>query len=240
MGFSLCWFLFLQSMDSRASGLQELLHIKSIVRAHQFSSSEACEFFPDQGSWHSGASLVAQMVKNLPTMLNTQVRPLDREDPLEKGMATHSNILAWRIPCTEEPDRLQSMGSQRDMTEQLTLSFKRVGEGDRGRDGWMASLFQWTLTWSNCRRWWGTGRPGMLQSMRSQTVRHDLATEQQQSGQSPMLACNLRLSVYTNKGQNLKIVISLNIAQKGLIGCLWFLLWVGDTWFASWNLRLAI
>ena len=127
-----------------------------------------------------------------------------------------------------------------DMTEQLTLSFKRVEEGGRGWDGWMAPLFQWTWTWSNCRRWWGTGRPGMLQSMRLQTVRHDLATEQQQSGQSPLLACNLRLNVYTNKGQNLKIVISLNIAQKGLIGCLWFLLSVGDTWFASWNLRLAI
>ena len=57
-------------------------------------------------------SLVAQMVKNLPTMQETQVQSLAREDLLEKGMATHSSILAWRIPWTEEPGRLQSMGSQ--------------------------------------------------------------------------------------------------------------------------------
>jgi len=50
-----------------------------------------------------GASLVAEMVKNLPTMHETWVRSLSREDPLEKGMATHSNILIWRIPLTEEP-----------------------------------------------------------------------------------------------------------------------------------------
>ena len=52
-------------------------------------------------------------VKNPPAMQETQVRSLGREDPLEKGMATHSSILAWRIPCTEEPGRLQSMRSQR-------------------------------------------------------------------------------------------------------------------------------
>ena len=60
-----------------------------------------------------GASLVAQMVKNLPAVQETWVRSLGREDPLEKGMSTHSNILAWRIPWTEEPGGLQSMGSQR-------------------------------------------------------------------------------------------------------------------------------
>ena len=58
-------------------------------------------------------SLVAQMVKCLPTMQETQVQSLGREDPLEKEMATHSSILAWKIPWTEEPGRLQSMGSQR-------------------------------------------------------------------------------------------------------------------------------
>ena len=60
-----------------------------------------------------GASLVAQMVKNLPAMQETQVGYLGGEDPLEKGMATHSSILAWRIPWTEEAGRLQSMGLQR-------------------------------------------------------------------------------------------------------------------------------
>ena len=58
-------------------------------------------------------SLVAQMVKSLPAMWETQVRSLDWEEPLEKEMATHSSILAWRIPWIEEPGMLQSMGSQR-------------------------------------------------------------------------------------------------------------------------------
>ena len=53
------------------------------------------------------------MVKRLPTMQKTWVRSLGWEDPLEKEMATHSSVLAWKIPWTEEPGRLQSMGSQR-------------------------------------------------------------------------------------------------------------------------------
>ena len=59
------------------------------------------------------ASLVAQMVKNLPAMQETQVQSLGQEDPLQKGMATHSSILAWKVPWTEKPGRLQPMGSQR-------------------------------------------------------------------------------------------------------------------------------
>ena len=58
------------------------------------------------------ASLLAQMVRNLPTVQGPTVRPLDWEDPLEKGMATHSSILARRAPWTEEPGGLQFMGSQ--------------------------------------------------------------------------------------------------------------------------------
>ena len=57
--------------------------------------------------------LVAQMVKNLPAMQETWVRSLSQEDPLEKEMATHSGTLAWKIPWTKNPGRLQSMGSQR-------------------------------------------------------------------------------------------------------------------------------
>ena len=53
------------------------------------------------------------MVKRLSTMQETQVQSLGQEDPLEKGMATHSSTLAWKIPWTEEPGGLQSMGSQR-------------------------------------------------------------------------------------------------------------------------------
>ena len=59
------------------------------------------------------ASLVAQTVKHLPAMQETWIRSLVWEDPLEKEMATHSSTLAWKIPWTEEPCRLQSMGLQR-------------------------------------------------------------------------------------------------------------------------------
>ena len=57
-------------------------------------------------------SLVVQTVKRLPTMWKTRVQSLDQEDLLEKEMVTHSSILAWKIPWTEEPGRLQSMGSK--------------------------------------------------------------------------------------------------------------------------------
>jgi len=60
-----------------------------------------------------GASLVARTVKNLPAMHKTPVPSLGQVDPLEKEIATHSSILAWKIPWTEEPGGLQSMGSQR-------------------------------------------------------------------------------------------------------------------------------
>ena len=59
-----------------------------------------------------GGSLVAQRLKCLPTMQETRVRSLGQEELLEKEMATHSSTLAWKIPWTEDPGRLQSMGSQ--------------------------------------------------------------------------------------------------------------------------------
>ena len=67
----------------------------------------------NQPSTRDWASLVAQMGKNLPAMQYTQFRSLGREDPLEKGMATRSRILAWRLLWTEEPGGLLPMGSQR-------------------------------------------------------------------------------------------------------------------------------
>ena len=63
-----------------------------------------------------GASLIAQTVKNVPEMTETRPQSLGWEDPLEKGMATHSSILAWRIPWTEESGGIQSMGSQESDT----------------------------------------------------------------------------------------------------------------------------
>ena len=86
-------------------------------------------------SW-AGASLVAQMVKNPPAVQETQVQCLDQEDLLEKEMATHSSILAWEIPWTEKPGRLQSMRSQRVghdwTTEQLNSKAMSVWARCRG------------------------------------------------------------------------------------------------------------
>ena len=79
------------------------------------------------------ASQVAQAAKNLPAMQETCARCLDQEELLEKGMATHSSILAWRIPWTEEPGGLQSMGRKElNMTEQLTLYFHRQCNARKG------------------------------------------------------------------------------------------------------------
>ena len=84
------------------------------------------------GAPKSLASLVAQRLKHLPGMRETQVRSLGQEDPLEKEMATHSSTLAWRIPWTEEPGRLQSMGSRRvghDWATSLSLFTKITADG---------------------------------------------------------------------------------------------------------------
>ena len=79
------------------------------------------------------ASLVAQRVKHLPVMGETQVRSLGQEDALEKEMATHSSTLAWRIPWTEEPGGLQSTGSQRVRHDWATSLHELVW---RGLPGW--------------------------------------------------------------------------------------------------------
>ena len=75
------------------------------------SRNKNLAYKPGLGGW--GHSLVAWMVKNLPAVWETQLQPLDQEDPLEKGMASHSIILAWRIPWTEEPGSLQFVGLQK-------------------------------------------------------------------------------------------------------------------------------
>ena len=97
-------------------------------------------------------------------MWETGIRSLGQEDPLEKKMATHSSILAWKIPWTEEPGGLQSMGSLRvDMTERLHFHFSLscIGEGN----GNPPSVLAWRIP--------GTGEPGRLPSMVSHRVRHD-------------------------------------------------------------------
>ena len=78
-----------------------------------FSFSFFLSFFFFYHLLYARSSWVAQTVKRLSTMWETWVRSLGREDPLEKEMAIHSSTIAWKIPWTEEPGRLQSMGSQR-------------------------------------------------------------------------------------------------------------------------------
>ena len=101
------------------------------------------------------------MVKNLPAMQETQVQPLGWEDPPEKEMATHSGTLAWKIPWTEEPGRLQSMGSQRvrhDWATSLTLPGKSQGVSslpplrDPPFEKILISLFVW-LHWVLVMAW---------------------------------------------------------------------------------------
>ena len=114
----------------------QALHTQaSVAVALECSCSTTCRTFPNQGLnscplhwltdsyplYHQGSpkgfkvcsSHLAQRIKHLPAMQETRVRSLGWEDPLEKEMATHSSILAWRIPWTEEPGGLQSTGSQR-------------------------------------------------------------------------------------------------------------------------------
>ena len=82
------------------------------------------------------ASLVAQMLNNPRAVLETWVRSLDWEDPLEEGMATHSSILAWRIPWTEEPGRPQSIGLQKSQTQ---LSDKYTHRWETGGSSYQAT-----------------------------------------------------------------------------------------------------
>ena len=81
----------------------------SLVGCHLWSCTES----DTTEATEQQQQLVAQTVKNLPAMQETWVQSLDWEDPLEKGIASHSSVLAWRIPWTEEPGGLQSMASQR-------------------------------------------------------------------------------------------------------------------------------
>ena len=86
------------------------VYLRYIINFISLMSEKWTIFNPFRHLW---ASLVAQTVKNLPAMQETGVWSLGQEDPLEKEMATHSSVLAWRISWTEKPGRLQSMGSQR-------------------------------------------------------------------------------------------------------------------------------
>ena len=105
------WGSHQRSYPSHSTGKESAYNAgdPSLIPASERSPGEGIGY-PLQYSW---ISLVAQMVMNPPTMWETWVWSLGKEDPLEKGMATQSSILAWRIPWSEEPGRLQSMGSQK-------------------------------------------------------------------------------------------------------------------------------
>ena len=90
--------------------------IQCVISKTTFNTKQTAKYlleFNKNSVCNTMASLVAQTVKRLPAMQETWVQFLGWEDPLEKEMAIHSSTLAWKIPWTEEPDRLQSMGSQR-------------------------------------------------------------------------------------------------------------------------------
>ena len=101
-------------MESRYGRIQEAPCVSEFLTApgvSQLSQKIGSLNFSFTGHWWT--SLLAQTVKRPPTMRQTRLQSLGWEDLLEKEIATHSSILAWKIPRTEEPDRLQSMGSQR-------------------------------------------------------------------------------------------------------------------------------
>ena len=114
-------------------------------------------------------TLVVQMVKNLPAVQETWAQSLDWEDPLERGMATHCNILARRIPWTEKSGDYSPWGPIMQETQVWSLSWEDSLEKEMTTH---SSILTWRIP--------GTDEPGGLQSMGSQRGGHDWASEQQQ------------------------------------------------------------
>ena len=149
-----------------------------------------------------GASLVAQLVKNPPAMREIWAWSLGWEDSLEKGKATHSSILAWRISWTVH----EVSKSQTQLSDFHSHFLNQRSNEDIISDS-MSSSAQWTWVWANSGRWWRTGKPGVLQSMGSQRVEHNWATEQQMrafrkaysNGKTNNLTLLLRLQILTHE-----------------------------------------
>ena len=128
--------------------------------------------------------------QHLNTSYNPMMPRIVKQYPLEskeiKPVNVKENqpwILIWRTDAEAETPVFWSSDVNSQLIGKLPTSGEERAEGEegvRGWNGWMASLRQWTWTWANFGRWWGTQSPGVLQSMESQRVRHDWATEQQQ------------------------------------------------------------
>ena len=119
------------SMDMSLSKLREAWH--ALIHGVEKSRTRLSDWtelicIPMADSCWGWTSLVAQMVKRLPTMQETQVQSLVWEDPLEKEMVTHSSTLAWKTPWTEAPGRLQSMGSQRVRHDWATSLWQKTAK----------------------------------------------------------------------------------------------------------------
>ena len=110
--FSFFSISFISDFCKNEYGSQHVTFIKNVWKCSEERGS-VCPEVGMGGTVRCELSLVAQTVKNQPALRETWVPSLSREDPLEKRMVTHSSILAWRIPWTEEPSGLQPMGSQR-------------------------------------------------------------------------------------------------------------------------------
>ena len=114
---------------------------------------------------------------------------------------------------------------------QALLPWQGCNPWSRGWDDWIASLTQWAWTWANSGRWWGTGRPGMLQSRRSQRVGHDLVTEQQNESESHSVVSDSLWphGLYTpwnSPGQNTSLhqqIFPIQGLNPGLLHCMWIL-----------------
>ena len=134
---------------------------------------------------HPWASLVAQMVKNLPEIQETWVQSLGWEDPLEVGMATHSSIFAWRIPWTEESGRLQSTGLQRIRHDWAIKHIHHISTHLQSDTYFQITDFGIVDAGNSCGAGQHGGNSGRVAVLKQNAFCQDLALNSSWFGQSP-------------------------------------------------------